>query len=273
MTLCASRLGYRSGSLQLLDEVDITLDAGRVHAILGPNGAGKTTLLRILSGEMQPHSGVVSYAGRSLSAWAPRELAQRRAVLPQRDHLTFAFTVEEVVALGRLPAPGGPAGEERHIIETVLDWVGVTHLRARRYPQLSGGERTRVQLARVLAQIWQPLGDEVRTLLLDEPTASLDLAHQHRCLQIARRMAASGVAVGVVLHDPNLALHYADHVTLMCCGQVVASGAPTDVLTASRLSGIYGVPMASLRAGHEVLLRVATEVMDLDSGDDRLPPA
>jgi iron complex transport system ATP-binding protein len=219
-----------------------------VHALLGPNGAGKTTLLRLLAGELPPQSGSVELNGRTLATLAPRERACQRAVLPQSHGLSFGFTAAQVVALGRLPCPRHGAAAEARIVREALELAGVGALADRSYPTLSGGERARVQLARVVAQVWEPLPDgSARFLLLDEPTASLDLAHQHDCLRAVRALAAQGLGVLVVLHDPNLALRYAGQVTLMGRGRVFEQGPPAHVINAVSLERLYGVPVRLLR--------------------------
>jgi iron complex transport system ATP-binding protein len=241
MTLVATGLGYRVGGQSLLAEVSLTLQPGRLLAVLGPNGAGKSTLLRLLSGERPVREGSLELEGRPLERWPRDVLAQRRAVVAQQDHLNFAFTAEEVVGLGRLPHPAGGGGAR--IVEAALQRVDALHLRTRRYPTLSGGERARVQLARALAQIWDAPAEGGRYLLLDEPTASQDLAHQHQCLQVARRMAREGVGVLVVLHDPNLVLDHADDVLVLRGGRTMALGTPREVLSESLLSQTYGIPV------------------------------
>lgn len=261
MSLHASGLYFTIDGVPLVRNVSLDIASGAVHAVLGPNGAGKSTLLRLLSGELRANRGGIVCAGRPLSGWTPAQLARLRAVLPQREQLGFGFSVEDVVRLGRLPCPAHSPERELEIILDALDLAGVGHLRARRYPSLSGGERSRVQLARVLAQIWEPVELGPRLLLLDEPTASLDLAHQHHCLRVARAFAERGVAVLAVLHDPNLVMAYADQVTLLCCGEALAQGTPKTVLTAAHLEQMYGVPIElSLTAG-QPWVRVATERM------------
>lgn len=259
MTLSASHLDYNIGGRALLRDVSLRIDAGRVHAVLGPNGAGKSTLLKLLSGDLHPASGSITCAGRPLGDWSPGELARLRAVLPQRDQLSFGFTVEEVVRLGRLPCLQHAPAREQEIVLAAMRTAGVDYLRTRRYPTLSGGERTRTQLARVLAQIWEAVEPGPRLLMLDEPTANLDLAHQHRCLRVARDFAAQKVGVLVVLHDPNLVLAYADTVTLLCCGEVIGQGAPKDVLSSERLARVYGVPVDVIDHGGQPWVRVAHE--------------
>jgi iron complex transport system ATP-binding protein len=243
MTLQAREVSFAVGARKLVDGVSLTLVPGQVHALLGPNGAGKSTLLKLLAGDLQPAAGGVELNGKPLMAWAARDRARLRAVLPQQDSLRFGFTVEEVVALGRLPCATHAPAREAEIVREALAATDATHLAGRLYPTLSGGERARVQFARVMAQLWEKhdLGD--RFLLLDEPTASLDLSHQHACLKMVRCFAAGGVGVLVVVHDPNLAMSYADEVTLVGAGKRVATGDPVATLTADNLGALYGVPV------------------------------
>lgn len=240
--LRALNVSYRVGNAELLREASLTITPGRVHALLGPNGAGKSTLLKILAGDLRSQGGSVELDDRELATWSALERARRRAVLPQHDSLRFGFTAEEVVALGRLPCLPTSPTRESEIVGDALAAAGVAHLRQRIYPTLSGGERSRVQFARVMAQLWEG-GDHGRHLLLDEPTASLDLAHQHDCLRAARKFAASGAGVLVVLHDPNLALSYSDDATVLRDGRVLASGATAATLTGEILSSAYGIPV------------------------------
>lgn len=236
-----------AGGRALLDSVSVEIRPGTLHAVLGPNGAGKSTLLRSLSGEREPDAGEIRLNGKRLQDWSARERARQRAVLPQADNLRFGFTAEQVVTLGRMPCPQHEAARERDIVASALEACGARGFAQRRYPTLSGGERARVQLARVLAQIWEPLAFGPRYLLLDEPTAALDLSHQHSVMAMARRFAREqGIGVLAVLHDPNLALGYADEVTLLRAGRVLASGPPTATMTAARLAALYDIEVEVL---------------------------
>jgi iron complex transport system ATP-binding protein len=239
--LRARRLRYQTGGRCLVDDVDFSLQAGELHALLGPNGAGKSSLLKLLSGEWIPDSGQVELDDVPLARISALSLARKRAVLPQADSLRFGFTAEQVVELGRHPCLKHGPEREREIVLAALESTGTLSLRDRRYPSLSGGERARVQFARVMAQIWEPQDEGARYLLLDEPTANLDLAHQHDCLAIARQFAAAGVGVLAILHDPNLALLYADRVSLMHQGRVLACGTPADTLTPERMQEVFGI--------------------------------
>lgn len=252
MTLTSSEASYTVRGRHLVDAASLAIRPGQLHVLLGPNGAGKSTLLRLLAGDLRPDSGQISLDGRPLAGWPGPALARRRAVMMQREDLQFPFTVEEVVALGRLPwqrdadTPG-----ERATVAEALAQAGATPFSGRRYNELSGGERARVQLARALAQIQDAAGSadgkpEARYLLLDEPTASLDFAFQHHCLLTMRRLAAQGTGVLAILQDPNLALRHADTVTLIGHGRIIAQGSPAAVLTPERLSAIYGLEIDAI---------------------------
>lgn len=245
--LTATDLVVRRNSRALLDCVSLSLAPGRVTAVIGPNGAGKSTLLRVLSGELAPDSGGVAFVDRPLAAWPVGELARHRAVLPQESDLHFPFRVEEVVRLGRIPHPGGGDSSVDHTIaRAALAQVDLTAFADRIYPTLSGGEKQRVHLARALAQL-QPdpasLPAVARVLLLDEPTASLDLAHQHSVLSLARDLAEKeNVAVLAILHDLNLVLTYADDLVILAGGRVAASGPVASTLTAALIREVFAVP-------------------------------
>ncbi|MFC8920994.1 heme ABC transporter ATP-binding protein [Cellulosimicrobium sp. NPDC057127] len=225
------------GGAPVLRDVSVDVHAGQVHALLGPNGAGKSSLLGVLTGDLAPQAGVVVAHGRALTAWTPTELAMRRAVLLQQITLSFPFTAVDVVRMGRSPWRGTPIEEaDEDAVRAAMASTDVAHLAERHFTSLSGGERARVALARVLAQ-------RTALLLLDEPTAALDLKHQELVLQLARAHAAAGGAVVVVVHDLSLAAAYADRVTLLAHGRVVADGTPREVLTETLLSDVYDHPV------------------------------
>ncbi|MAH00158.1 heme ABC transporter ATP-binding protein [Halopseudomonas aestusnigri] len=236
--LSVEQLGCSRGGRQVLRDLTFDLHAGEVIAVLGTNGAGKSTLLAALCGELAVDTGRVQLAGRNLDEWTAGERARRLAVLPQQSELAFPFRVEEVVALGCMPHATG-LQQDRAICADAMAAADVTHLSQRSYLTLSGGERQRVHLARVLAQVWEV--GEGGCLLLDEPTASLDLAHQRLIMQQARAMASRGLSVLVVLHDLNLAAAYADRVLLLHEGRLDALGTPWQVLQADHIERVFGV--------------------------------
>lgn len=245
MALIAENITLIRGSNRLLDGVSLEVREGRMTVLMGENGAGKSSLLKVCGGDLAPDSGRVLLARKALSAWKPVERAKMRAVLPQDSNTAFMFTAMEVVLLGRAPHCGGyPGSNDRAIAREALSRLDALHLEHRLFPTLSGGERARVSLARVLAQLWEPWGDHPRVLLLDEPIAALDIAHQHLALATAKWFAQEqGVAVLAVLHDLNLAAQYARHVTLLKGGRTLASGDTDAVLTEHMLEVCFSTPI------------------------------
>ncbi len=238
----------------VLDDISLALQPGEVLAVLGPNGAGKSTLLGALCGELMVKQGQVWLHDRLLADWHGPERARCLAVLPQVSTLGFAFRVEEVVGMGRLPHDSGVA-RDSEIIAAALQAADATHLRGRSYLALSGGERQRVHLARVLAQLWP--GEAGTTLLLDEPTSALDPLHQHITLQAVRAFADRGAAVMVILHDLNLAARYCDRVLLLQQGRAVALGTPCEVLQPQMLQAVFGLEVlvqAHPERGHPLII-------------------
>jgi iron complex transport system ATP-binding protein len=228
----------RSGR-KLLDSVGIKLQPGRFTVVIGPNGAGKSTLMKVLSGEMEPDSGEVSYFGAAAHLHAPQELAQRRAVLPQAVQLAFPFTALEIVRMGAV-AQGSLQPTEQ--ARKALTRVGLRGFEARPYPSLSGGEQQRVQFARALAQVPEPVvAGRPRALFLDEPTASLDIGHQISVLEIARDFATEGGIVLAILHDLNLAAEFADHLVVLDQGRVVDEGACLQTVSDGTINSVYGI--------------------------------
>jgi iron complex transport system ATP-binding protein len=226
---------------------DITLAVaeGEVVALLGPNGGGKTTLLKTLIGLIPPRAGAVRLGGRDLGALSPAERARLAAYVPQSSGSAFAFTVEEIVLMGRTAHLGvlaRPGRRDRAIAAAQLERLGIDHLADRPITMISGGERQLAYVARALAQ-------EPRLVVLDEPTASLDLSNQGKILQEMRRLAESGLAVLFTTHDPNHALAVADRACLLRDGSVLALGAAEATIDRERLEALYRTPVDVLREG------------------------
>ncbi|GAA5148227.1 heme ABC transporter ATP-binding protein [Nocardioides marinquilinus] len=238
--LTARGVTVRFGATTVLDGVDLDVRRGEVLALVGPNGAGKSTLLTVLSGDVVPTDGKVEVQGRPLEAWRLADLARERAVLTQSNHLAFPFPVADVVRMGRAPWRGRVEEDaDDAAVAEAMRATDVTALADRPFPVLSGGEKGRTSFARVLAQ-------RTGVLLLDEPTAALDLGHQEHVLGEARRRADAGDAVVVVLHDLGLAAAWADRVVLLHGGRVAAEGPPRDVLTSGLLTEVYAHPIEVL---------------------------
>lgn len=236
--LIGKDIGVVRDGKQVLDSIELTMAPGQMLGVLGPNGAGKSTLLAALCGELVPTRGQVFLDDIPLDQWRGPERARRLAVLPQASTLSFAFKVEEVVAMGRLPHESGQQ-RDGEIIQHALEAADAMHLLGRSYLTLSGGERQRVHLARALAQVWP--GEEGQVLLLDEPTSALDPLHQHTTLLAVRAFADRGGAVMVILHDLNLAARYCDRLLLLSQGLAYVSGTPQQVLTPDALMSVFGL--------------------------------
>ncbi|UBN55080.1 heme ABC transporter ATP-binding protein [Pantoea agglomerans] len=232
----ARRLRYAPGGRIVIDALDLSLASGELVALIGPNGAGKSTLLRMLTGFLPPDRGECRLGGRSLAEWPRARLAQRRAVMRQQNPLAFALPAAAVVAMGRAP---WPAAGTAAIVEEVMALTGCGELAGRDYRQLSGGEQQRVQLARVLAQLWCD-GAPRGWLFLDEPTSALDLYWQQSTLRLLHRLSRQGdFGVCAVLHDLNLAALWADRILLLHQGKLVAQGSPQAVMTEETLTRWY----------------------------------
>lgn len=234
--------GY--GAQPILNGLDLSVERGEFLTVVGPNGSGKSTLVRTLTRALTPMAGRVLLDGRDLRKMRPRELARLLAVVAQETAVGFDFTVEEVVSLGRTPhlAPfRGETPRDRTVIEGAMRQTNTFHLADRLITRLSGGERQRVMVARALAQ-------EPQLLILDEPTAHLDIAHQIELLDLARRLNREvGLTVVAVLHDLNLAALYADRFFMMKEGRCWAEGGPADVLTEANVLAVYGSRVKVIR--------------------------
>lgn len=238
MSICISNLSYRIDDALLLDDISVEFDKASIVAIVGPNGSGKTSLMKVACGEVGASDGQVHIGGLDVQSLSLGERACRLAVLPQEAALDFPFTVEEVVQMGRIPHLTSMAINTR-IVEEVLLEMQLEPLRRRVYPTLSGGEKQRVQIARVLCQIWDV--PEQACLFLDEPTAALDLSYQIALFNTLGHLRNEGTTIMVVLHDINLALRYAQQIMLLSKGRLLASGDPLDVLNADNIRDAFNV--------------------------------
>lgn len=229
----------------LLDNVDFELSSGELVVLLGPNGAGKTSLLNVLNGQLSADSGRVTLLGKNIADWSLGDKARHQASLAQQSPLNFPYRARDVVALGRAPHRSGHA-HDRVCVEQAMAAMDVQHLASHIYTQLSGGEKQRVQLARVFVQLWPLLAkNETATdatfLLLDEPTAALDLAHQQLVLEACVEQAKNQGAALLVLHDINLALRFAHRLVLMAGGKIIADGTPAEIAEPALLKQVFGI--------------------------------
>jgi ABC-type hemin transport system ATPase subunit len=237
--LRVEKLTYTVKGRKLLKDVSFQLRKGEVLALLGANGAGKSTLMRLLSRELKADSGIVQLFGKTLDQYDGRELSKCRAMLNQQNHLSLAFSVREIVMMGRYPHfKSQPTAYDQQIVEEVMQICGIGMFADRVYLSLSGGEQQRVQLARVLTQIWD---NPESLLLLDEPISALDLYYQQKVLAIAKAMSRKGFMVVVVLHDVNFAASYADRILMLKNGRKLFDGTPVEVLNKKDIYTVFSV--------------------------------
>ena len=251
--LTVGDLTVNRGGHVIVDRASLNAPSGRITGLIGPNGAGKSTLLAAILG-LTPAMGAVRFDGLDLPKMSRRDRARQVAFVEQSATTEERLSVEEVVALGRIPFEAawqsGPSPEDQAIIAQALAETGMTSFGLRRFDTLSGGEQQRVHLARALAQ--QP-----RLLLLDEPTSHLDIRAQLQLLALLQRKAATGMTIMLALHDLNLAARFCDHLAVLAGGRLVAEGRPDDILTPSLLREVYGVSarlVADAAAGHALII-------------------
>ena len=241
--LTATNLVFRAGRRVLIDRISAQFEPARLHLIIGPNGAGKSTFVRLLARLLRPAEGQVLYDNHDVAHRSDRELACCRAVLSQAVEVAFSLPVRELVLMGRYPHfTARPGAADLHVCEEVMRFFDVAGMAERSYGTLSGGEKQRVQFARVLAQIWRPLHGATRLLFLDEPLTFLDIRHQIDFMEKVRVFASHQdvVVVGVV-HDLNLAAQFADRLLLLHDGRILADGATREVLTEEHLRTAFAV--------------------------------
>ncbi|EDM36828.1 hemin ABC transporter ATP binding protein [Pedobacter sp. BAL39] len=237
--LIADTLSYIAGNRSLVKDVSFSIRPGEMLVILGANGAGKSTLLRMLSGEKKPSKGNIKLDDLDLNTYTDPQLALKRAVLNQQNIVSMAFKVHEIVMMGRYPHyKNNPGDNDQIIVLHVMQLTGVDQLSERSYLSLSGGEQQRVQLARILAQIWDVPN---ALLLLDEPVSGLDLQYQQQTLAIAKALSKKDFMVISVLHDINLAAQYADRVLMMKNGRKWYDGAPSEVLNTKNIYEVFEI--------------------------------
>lgn len=234
-------LRYSASRQRILDDVNVTFEAGKISAILGPNGAGKSTLLKCMTGSLKPEFGTIWLEDRKLETYSLADLSVKRAVLSQSTAVSFPFSVMEIVLMGRNPYMlDRNSAKDADVAREALDLMDAWHLRDRAFPTLSGGEQQRVHLARVLSQIWE---QKEAYLFLDEPTSALDLKHQYQVMDVIRdQCAARALTVIIVMHDLHLAYQNTDQSYFLKNGELKISGASKEVISKETLSEIYSLP-------------------------------
>jgi iron complex transport system ATP-binding protein len=244
MSYSLEQISFGWGRQPLIENLSLEVEPGVMLGLLGPNGCGKSTLLNLICGNIQPSKGRVLLDGQGLSDYSELALARRRSLMAQSTQIGFAFSALEVTLLGRMPhVEWMETDEDIDIARQAMAACDVLHLQDRKYPTLSGGEQQRVQMSRALCQVWKEQREgQDSYLFLDEPTSSLDPAHQDQLMALGRDWAHHhGLGVVVVLHDINLASHYVDRLLVMKEGSIRALGTVEEVVTARMMEEVFGV--------------------------------
>ena len=245
MSLSLKSVSLKLDNRQILKDVSLEINEGEIVSVIGPNGAGKSTLLNVLTGDISPDSGNTIYDNKQLNKISIQERAFTRSVMSQMQTLVFNFNVKDVIEMGWLQRGNSDFSSNFSMaFEAVTTECNVNNLVHRKFNSLSGGEQRRVHFARTLLQLWRPSqSNDPRYLLLDEPTANLDLSSEMLLMNILKARASSNVGILVILHDLNLASHFADKIAIMKDGEIKAFGKPEEIMTDDFLTSIYEVPI------------------------------
>ena len=245
MSLSLKSVSLKLDNRQILKDVSLEINEGEIVSVIGPNGAGKSTLLNVLTGDISPDSGDIIYDNKQLNKISIQERAFTRSVMSQMQTLVFNFNVKDVIEMGWLQRGNSDFSSNFSMaFEAVTTECNVHNLVHRKFNSLSGGEQRRVHFARTLLQLWRPSqSNDPRYLLLDEPTANLDLSSEMLLMNILKARTSSNVGILVILHDLNLASHFADKIAIMKDGEIKAFGKPEEIMTDDFLTSIYEVPI------------------------------
>ena len=245
MSLSLKSVSLKLDNRQILKDVSLEINEGEIVSVIGPNGAGKSTLLNVLTGDISPDSGDIIYDNKQLNKISIQERAFTRSVMSQMQTLVFNFNVKDVIEMGWLQRGNSDFSSNFSMaFEVVTTECNVNNLVHRKFNSLSGGEQRRVHFARTLLQLWRPSqSNDPRYLLLDEPTANLDLSSEMLLMNILKARASSNIGILIILHDLNLASHFADKIAIMKSGEIKVFGKPEEIMKDDFLTSIYEVPI------------------------------
>ena len=245
MSIEIASVSYEKGNKKILDDISLEIKSGEVLSILGPNGAGKSTLLNLISGDIFPNRGEIYFDNKNLKDISIQERSFMRSVMAQSQAIVFDFSVKEIIEMGWLDKGlSNYANDFEDALNEIAEETSVTDLLFKKFNVLSGGEQRRVHFARTLLQIWRPSNSlDPIYILLDEPTANLDILHEQKMMKKIRSKASQGIGVMIVLHDINIAAKYSDKIAFIKEGRLEEIGSPSEVLEESKLSEIYELPM------------------------------
>lgn len=245
MSIKISSVSYEKGNKKILDDISLEIKSGEVLSVLGPNGAGKSTLLNLISGDISPSKGEIYFDNKNLKDISIQERSFMRSVMAQSQAIVFDFSVKEIIEMGWLDKGlSNYANDFQNALNEIAEETSVTDLLYKKFNILSGGEQRRVHFARTLLQMWRPSNSfDPIYILLDEPTANLDILHEQKMMKKIRNKASEGIGVMIVLHDINIAAKYSDKIAFIKEGRLEEVGSPSEVLEENKLSAIYELPM------------------------------
>ena len=247
-------MSYLINQKKLIDNLSVKIEVGNIVSIVGPNGSGKSTLVKLISKEISPSTGEIFFQGKNNNDWDAIDLALNRSVLAQSSHLSFSFSVIDIIRMGFYPNELLGATQNMHLINKLLEVFDLDGYSERIYTTLSGGEKQRVQLARVIAQIWSEENLEGKLLILDEPTSYLDIKHQLSLFEFLKKMNEKGLTIITVLHDLNHAIMISDKIMLLKAAKLINYGTVSDVVNDEVLKNVFGVELNVINDGDNRLL-------------------
>ncbi|OQY93568.1 MAG: hypothetical protein B6D37_10765 [Sphingobacteriales bacterium UTBCD1] len=249
--LRAEKIFFKVGEKTLLQETSVAFEENRFHVIMGPNGAGKSTILKILAGSQRPSGGKIFFHEKEIRLFSQNELARLRAVLSQHYNITFPIATSDMVMMGRYPYfKTVPSKSDKEICQMAAGVMQATDLLGRDYNTLSGGEMQKIQMSRILAQIWDTQETENKILFLDEPVSHLDLKYQHQLLQVAKEMCKKNITVIAILHDINLSITYADRILFMKQGRIIYELKDHYQITSAIIKDVFDMDSAIINPGN-----------------------
>ena len=245
MSIQASSISWEINGKKILNDVSLEINHGEVVSIIGPNGAGKSSFLNVLSGDIKPTSGNITFDDVNLKEITIQERSFMRSVMSQSQQIVYDFSVKEIIEMGWLDRGIASYSEDfKDAVVNVAQECSVSDLLDQKFNTLSGGEQRRVHFARTLIQLWRPSASkDPRYMFLDEPTANLDILHEQNLMKLVKEKAREGIGVLLILHDLNLAAKYSDKLFLFKEGSLIKSGSPEEVLERDILSYVYGLTM------------------------------
>ena len=245
MSIKAKSIFWEVDNKRIIEDISLEISLGEVVSIIGPNGAGKSSFLNVLSGDIKPTSGSVSFDETNLKDISIQERSFMRSVMSQSQQIVYDFSVKEIIEMGWLDRGiASYSGNFKEAVMKVASECSVHNLLEQKFNTLSGGEQRRVHFARTLIQLWRPSNShDPRYMFLDEPTANLDILHEQNLMKLVRSKAMEGIGILLILHDLNLAAKYSDKLVIFKNGSLIKSGSPEEVLQSKVLTEVYGLDM------------------------------